>query len=196
MTFSPVATMRSESLVEKSPATATSARLSSSAVCRSSMRLAVSVRSGPSGRPSSIAWCFSTMAATVTDMPPRSPLAAWRPASSNRLVTPDAAETTTARGAGWAAAMAAASRTRSSEPTEVPPNLRTIMRVDPDIKRGGSVCRSRLPVMLGSVARSDVSPSPGRRALGNHHGHHGDPQGRAGSGGSEHSTCHGFTITV
>ncbi len=68
------------------------------------------------------------------------------------------------------------------------------MRVDPGKKRGGSVIRSRLPVMSGSVARSDVSPSTGRRALGNHHGNHGDPQGRAGSG-SDRVTRHGFTIT-
>ena len=52
--------------------------------------------------------------------------AAARAASSSRLVTPQAAETTATRGAGWASTMAAASRTRRASPTEVPPNFMTI----------------------------------------------------------------------
>jgi hypothetical protein len=43
------------------------------------------------------------------------------------LVTPDAAETTAARGLGWASMMAATWWTRAASPTEVPPNFMTII---------------------------------------------------------------------
>jgi hypothetical protein len=43
------------------------------------------------------------------------------------LVTPDAAETTAARGLDWASMMVATWRTRAASATEVPPNFITII---------------------------------------------------------------------
>jgi hypothetical protein len=126
--FSPVETIRSERRSVTRPSVWTSSSEASSMFWTSLTTFQASFRCNEEEIPFRISSCLRWIRATASVRMVESCRAAARAASSNAFVTPDAADTTTTRGAGWARAIWAASRTRSALATDVPPNLRTIMR--------------------------------------------------------------------